>query len=404
MITRGRQIQAVADIVGGYDPEIQPDQMDPFFQSLALDLIDIEQHRRYAELVSLKLNSDDKQTTAIINDILDTHPGHRPSYQNLHQLGKQLAPIRWLWENWLPLGMMTLLAAQPGVGKTYFGLDLCYRIVNKLNAPDNQTFNTDRQTVVYVDAEDFLPAIHQRAKAWGMAQKQFYPLQRPSRSLLDLADGHYQDMLVDMVSYLDPALIVVDSLSSISTRSENSVEDLRSVLFFLVELAHDTDCALVLVHHVRKPARKTENKPITMNDLRGSNHIIAMARSVIGMDMITEDQNGPRSVRILKTNLGPKPNPLSVKFESTNHSNVARLVYVQGDASKAQTKVDQCASWLLETLNDGPMAYTELKDRLDQELGFNERLLSRARDRLNGLVADTTGPKMPDNKWARKGD
>ncbi len=56
-----------------------------------------------------------------------------------------------------------------------------------------------------------------------------------------------------------------------------------------------------------------------MHDLRGSGHLVAMARSILGMELLktggVDDPNGPRLLKVLKTNLGKYPKPLSVEFE-----------------------------------------------------------------------------------------
>ncbi len=53
-----------------------------------------------------------------------------------------------------------------------------------------------------------------------------------------------------------------------------------------------------------------------IHDFRGSGHITAMARTVLGLSVVqtgkTFSLNGPRRLELVKTNLGPYPNPLGV--------------------------------------------------------------------------------------------
>src|SRR5262249_29374611 len=47
-----------------------------------------------------------------------------------------LATVRWRWEGWLPLGVLTILASERGVGKTRLCADLLRRVANGLPWPD----------------------------------------------------------------------------------------------------------------------------------------------------------------------------------------------------------------------------------------------------------------------------
>lgn len=50
-------------------------------------------------------------------------PSHKKPTTWLH-LHKSLAPIQWRWPHWLPCGFITVLAAEPGAGKSLLCLHL----------------------------------------------------------------------------------------------------------------------------------------------------------------------------------------------------------------------------------------------------------------------------------------
>ena len=398
MITERRQIQAIADMVSGMSPNgVSADMMSEELQFIYNHLSQIKPDKRYSRLTMLRLENED--LTDLIDDIIRARPGHKPCYQSLAELGPHLPKISWLWPGWIPRGVLTLLAAWPGVGKTYVALDLGHRIANGVSAPDREDFALSSRNVIYVDAEDFLPAIYDRTQTWGTNTEHFFPVQRPPRSLIDMADQFYQDELIDMVYDLSPAVVIVDSLSSVNSRGENNIEDLREVLSFLVELAKNFNTAVLLIHHLRKP-RGNLTQPITMHDLRGSGHLIAMARSVLGVDVLqSSDPNGPRSLKMLKTNLSKYPKPLAIEFKGTSNPDVAALFYGDIALYKQPTDIEACAEWLLEALADGPRAYADLKDDVEMEMEFNETTLQRARKHLGNKVSDTTGSRKKGNQW-----
>jgi hypothetical protein len=221
-----------------------------------------------------------------------------------------------------------------------------------------------------------------------------------------MSRSEYQDDLIDMCYDIQPDLVIVDSLSSINLRGENNIEDLRDILSFFIELAQNSDCGLIINHHLRKPG-KGQAHALTMHDLRGSGHLVAMARSILGIDLLrlaaVDDPNGPRMLKVLKTNLGKYPKPLSVEFkESPDTPDVAVLSYSQIELSAIhpKTQSEECARWLLELLKErGPLTYAEIMEYAEDQ-GFTRRVMGTARQFLGDKVIDTLGPKRKGNRWA----
>jgi hypothetical protein len=66
-------------------------------------------------------------------------------------------PVQWLWPNRIPIGSITLLAGDPGTGKSLFAIDLVARVSRALPFPDEPptfapsatTANTNRELRVY---------------------------------------------------------------------------------------------------------------------------------------------------------------------------------------------------------------------------------------------------------------
>lgn len=407
MLTQRRQQQALANLIHGHDPALDLSALQPPYDYI-FDYIDgYDTQEAYQLLLRLKLIND--KFSATIDNILSLEPGLKYQHESLADIGPTLPDIMWLWPGWLPQGLMSLLAAWPGVGKTYFALDLARRLADGLPAPDGQDLHHHSQNVIYVDAENFLPAIHARAQAWGMDSSTFYPIRRPPRDLIDMANVEYQDTLVDMCYDLRPALVIIDSLSSVNLKGENNVEDLREVLSFFTELPQAFNCALLLIHHLRKPS-KGHTQPVTMHDLRGSGHLVAMARSILAIDVIRtgpdDDPNGPRQLKVVKSNLARYPRPLAVQYQpSPANPDIAVLEYGKIDfwLPPSETLTEQCIDWLIEILSRGPRSYQELL-KLAQEEGYKENVLQEARKSMGRTIVDTVGKQRKGNKWALNTD
>src|SRR5688572_8876390 len=61
-----------------------------------------------------------------MKDAADAPPILHTAYRNAEQI--QPRPLPWLWPQWIPAGALTLLVADPGVGKSLLAADLAARL------------------------------------------------------------------------------------------------------------------------------------------------------------------------------------------------------------------------------------------------------------------------------------
>ncbi|GIK42374.1 MAG: hypothetical protein BroJett011_62070 [Chloroflexota bacterium] len=403
MLTDRRQQQAICDLLNGGQPELELNQLaDPYdylWQVVAAKLPD--RYEAIQALLAVKTEYPDLAAT--IDTIAELRPQQKQHYETLAHLGPNLPEVTWYWPNWVPRGLLTVLAADAGVGKTNVALDLARRNIMDLPAPDGVPLNIQSGNIIYVDAEGFLPVIYDRLAGWDMRLDCFYPVQRPDREMLDLGLKRNQDHLIDMCYDLKPDLLTIDSLSTISSKGENNVEDTRELLNFLANLANHFNLALLLVHHLRKPANGQNSGagPVSQHDLRGTSHLTYMARSILGLYIPGLDPNGPRRLHMVKTNLCKHPRPLVMSYTPAPHNpDVIMLSYeVSEKPFIPDTLTGDCARWLLDLLSDGPLSYFDLRTAA-AEAGYNETMLQEARRKLDWQVIDTLGVKIKGNKWA----
>ena len=86
-----------------------------------------------------------------------------------------------------------------------------------------------------------------RAKSLGLNRQRIWLMMAELGEMIDLTQPVWQDRLLDMATMLKPELIVIDSLTSISSAGQNSVEDTNRLLMFLVGLARHCDCGLLVI-------------------------------------------------------------------------------------------------------------------------------------------------------------
>jgi hypothetical protein len=405
VLTRRIQIQAIADFLaepGQHNGRLSPEEFDePWREVYQAILAATPGKERDALTASVKGLQD---ADNILGAILGAQPFHRPQYQSLDELGLSLRPIEWLWPGWIPKGMLTLFGSPPGGGKSYVALDICRRIIEGSSFPDGSPVGNPDRPVIYVDAEVVPQLINERAQAWEMDCSRLYLMYPKVGEMLDLTQTEWQDHLIEMVHSLNPTLIVIDSLSTISSKGENAIEDVRALLGFLNALAVDFNCGLLLIHHLRKRGPMPLADELTIDDFRGSSHIIAMARSVLGLSIVQvgpePDRNGPRRLEIIKTNLGRYPDPIGIEFRPLEPKGVLLSYGEPPKEYEEPTKLDSCVEWLRETLKaaEEPVKPRELMELAEQD-EFSRSLVYRARDKLGPEICDTNGRRNPGNCW-----
>lgn len=333
------------------------------------------------------------------------------SYPSLLDLSKDLAPICWLWEHWIPRGMLSLFGAVPGAGKSYIALDLARRVISPRDKfPDGSDIPSPAANVIYVDAEVIPQMLNERSSAWAMDTSKLFLMLPEQYSYIDLTTERDQDQLITMIHVLHPELVIIDSLSSITTRGENSVEDVRAVLSFLAQLAEQYQCGMLLIHHLRKKSNTPFLTTVTQDDFRGSGHIIAMSRSVIGLSVIQDspqpNKNGPRQLEIVKTNLGPYPKPLGVEIKSLKQNpKYAEIAYGKPPMPyREPNQVELCADWMIKLINeyDQPLKPQEIIELAADE-DFSRASVYRAKDLLGDQLIATGIPRDPTTKWGTPG-
>lgn len=328
----------------------------------------------------------------------------RRDWQPFSDIAPNLQPIKWLWPDWIPIGMLTLLGAVAGAGKSMIALDMCKAVIHGLPFPTSPA--SPPRNVIYVDAEFVPQVIKERSEKWKMDMTKFFTMLPRPNELVDFTRPEYREQLRSMAQAIKPGLIVIDSLSSITSKGENAIEDVRQILGFLNDVAGTSQTAVVIIHHLRKRgAQQWQQADLSIDDFRGSSHITAMARSVIGVNVVQTgpdiDPNGPRKLSILKSNLCRIPEPVSCEFVPLYPSGVmVQWTKEVPEPYKAPTKLEECTRFLETLLRDTgePLSPKEIIGMAREE-GYSRDLVFQARKALGKHVQNTGGYKDPSNQW-----
>lgn len=219
--------------------------------------------------------------------------------------------IRWLWPSWLPHGFVTMLAADPGTGKSLLALHTAHMVMHGNTWPDNEPNEPDPYALVlWIECESGEPFHIHRAQLIGM------DIERIVEPFMSHEDSHTprltnaedKQRIAATLALPEIALCVIDSFSGSMEGDENSAEA-GKVTQWLAEQAKATNKPVLLIHHLRKRIGKSEDPP-TQADIRGSSAITQHCRVIWTLD--TPDAMSPDKLRLAqaKNNLAPRPKPL----------------------------------------------------------------------------------------------
>lgn len=309
--------------------------------------------------------------------------------------------VKWLWPGRIPLGKLTVLDGDPGLGKSALTLDIAARITTGRHMPDDSTPDIEEPAgVVLLTAEDGLAdTIRPRLDAMGADTTRI----RAFEGVLDV-DGsltlpmipHHVDVLADIVRDLGALLVVIDPIMAYFSGSTNSYrdQDVRRALTPISSLADATGASVLVVRHPNKAAGSS---PLYRGG--GSIGIIGAARSglLIAKDPDDDDR---RILAVTKSNLSKPVPALAFRLEETENG-VARVVWDGAtDHTAAQLlnmptdteergAMNDAAAFLRDVLAVGPMPAKEVQ-REARNSGISDMTLRRARSRV-GVVTQRSG-------------
>jgi AAA domain len=141
--------------------------LPPDAQKIIVDLQDVPQQKRARLLKDKLLAFDEDQRNCIGRAVLVAADSDQPpkSSLSLEDVAAQIEGVRWLWKCWIPYGMVTVVIAEPGVGKSAFVLGgIVPAIVMRQRFLDDQGGLQTRRKVIWIDTEAAHAMTVERAK------------------------------------------------------------------------------------------------------------------------------------------------------------------------------------------------------------------------------------------------
>jgi hypothetical protein len=212
----------------------------------------------------------------------------------------QIAPVRWLWQDRVPLGALTLVGGREGIGKSLCTTALAAQVTR--GTLPGALEGIPRAVFIVATEDSWKHTIVPRLMAAEADLTRVFCVEVVAPAGVSLAVSLPQDLvaLEDEARRHDVALIVFDPLlsrldSALDTHKDGNV---RQALEPLAAMADRLDAALVGLIHVSK-AQSSDALTLLM----GSRAFAAVARAVL-FTMIDPDDDARRLLGQPKNNLG----------------------------------------------------------------------------------------------------
>lgn len=314
--------------------------------------------------------------------------------------------IEWVWPQRLARGKLTMLAGDPGQGKSQISLHLAAVISRGGMWPDGG--KAPKGSVVILSAEDgaadtTLP----RLMAAGANRAKIFSVRSVAEKGKERTFNLGEDIkqLDDLCTRIgDVVLVVIDPVTSyLGGIDSHRTSDVRSVLEPLCNWAEKTRVAVLTISH---PPKAAQAKAI--NAVTGSLAFVGVVR--VAMVAIADPETKGRSLLLpVKINIGQSPNGLGYRIEGRTVDGAKGPITTSAiawDSDPVALTADEAMNagrepgrpskagkgaeaFLRGRLGFGPVAAKDVLSEAEAE-GFSHRTLERAKAKL-GVTAKRDG-------------
>lgn len=318
--------------------------------------------------------------------------------------------IRWLWHSRFPLGKVSIIAGDPGVGKSQLSCAFAAAVTTGGQWPDDS--HAPFGSAIFICCEDDAgDTLRPRLEAAGADARRVLILD----STVDDNGVHRHfnvaqgiDGLSALVKQIgDVQLVVIDPISAYMGRADSHVAaDVRDALAPIQAMAAELGPAVLLISHLNKSATGG-----AMSRVSGSGAFVAVARAawLVGADPGDETKRR-RILAPLKNNLGDGRTGFAYQIEPRLVGDIptSMVVFEPGTVTTSADELLQSASKSIDTsargeakeflrreLEDGPKPSRDI-DAAARDAGISEASLRRARKDLGVL------PKKGSGGWSQQ--
>jgi KaiC/GvpD/RAD55 family RecA-like ATPase len=207
-------------------------------------------------------------------------------------------PHKWVCDDYALRKTVSLIVAQPGVGKSTLALHIAVSVALGDGSLYGVTVR-EKCPVLVVSAEDSREFVeprvagvveHLRGKEWpdadiDAAREDVHIYAEPFRAMIragrELRRTEIVQGMVDYVRANRIGFVILDPLVETHEGDENNNSEIRQVVSMYREVAVETGCAVLIVHHGRKPGQNAESMAGDLSSARGAGSLAGAVRAAV---------------------------------------------------------------------------------------------------------------------------
>jgi len=291
--------------------------------------------------------------------------------QLLHEVPEEM---EWLWDGLLPTGTLTVLGAYMKVGKSTLAYDLALSVAR---GQPFLEFPTKQGGVLIFALEEKREHTVNRLRDYGVTEDDRIWMERPP---VPRTTSLYKEVRT-FIEDKGIALVIIDSLARFAMlKDENDNSEVTKFMTPLLDLAHESNVVVLLIHHERKSGGEAGR------NIRGAGAILASVDVALTLSRV--EGNNPshhRTLEVLGRYQEYAPGELRLSYEDGR--------YICQGLEKDQN-LEARKEKVLEVLNEVPRGVEEIAE--SAQLGSKA-----ARTALQALFNDK---KVGREGKAKKGD
>jgi hypothetical protein len=266
-------------------------------------------------------------------------------------------PIEWVWDKYIPKGSLTLLSAYMKVGKSTFAYPLAISVAQGRSFLG---YETQKGGVLILAVEEHKRDIRLRLERFEMKEND--PIYIHARGLKHSSKTFKE--IRKFITENEISLVLLDTLSRFwNIKNENDNAEVIQLISPILDLAHETDTAILLVHHDRKGGGDYGES------IRGGSALFANVDQAL---LLKPRTGGDTTQRILKTlgRYSESPGELIVGLNEDEWivHGTPKEMGVEGDKRK-----------ILEAISEYPKDVKTLAEEAD----INQKRVKKALDALD---------------------
>jgi archaellum biogenesis ATPase FlaH len=312
----------------------------------------------------------------------------KPKARAIRMSSVDAREVNWLWKPWIPLGKITVMDGDPGLGKSQILIDLAARLSTHGVMPDG--YQGPIGTSIILSAEDDKhDTIRPRLDAAqaDLSKVIIIDEMRTANSRRPIALPQDLMPIFSIVKKLQAKLLIIDPfMAYLEGLDAVKDQEVRKALHRFKSMAEHTQCAMILLRHLNKAGGA---KAIYRGG--GSIGIIGAAR--VGLLVAQDPEQSEQGILACsKSNVAIKPPALTFTLTGTPNgysrvlwSGTSKLtadeIITPQAPEEYQGAVQEAISFLEDCLSEGPKTAEAVKLQAKQS-GISERTLKRAKAKL----------------------